>query len=206
VLNVVEVRQGQGGAATPAPTATALLAHDERHLRRRAIPLTDGRKVLVDLPQPVVLQAGDLLLLEDGSAVRIEAAPEALHDIRGRDPVHLTRLAWHIGNRHLAAEIAADRILILRDHVIAAMLEGLDATVTEVDAPFTPTRGAYDSPGHPAGHGHGHGHEHEHEHGHDHEHDHHHDHDRNDHRQDAGLRRGSSQAPDPDRPPDRGAH
>ena len=41
--------------------------------------------------------------------------------------MHLAELAWHIGNRHLAAAIEAERILILRDHVIRAMLEGLGA-------------------------------------------------------------------------------
>ncbi len=57
--------------------------------------------------------------------------------------MHLAELAWHIGNRHLAAAIEADRILILRDHVIKAMLEGLGATVTDIVEPFTPVRGAY---------------------------------------------------------------
>ena len=49
-----------------------------------------------------------------------------------------------------------DRILILRDHVIKAMLEGLGAKVTEVVEPFSPVRGAY------SGHGHDHHHEHDH--------------------------------------------
>ncbi|MDX8451108.1 urease accessory protein UreE, partial [Mesorhizobium sp. VK3C] len=95
------------------------------------------------------------------------------YDIRARDAVHLTELAWHIGNRHLAAAIEADRILILRDHVIKAMLEGLDATVSEVLLPFSPVRGAY------SGHGHGHDH-HAHDHHGHHDH-HHHDHDHHQH-------------------------
>jgi urease accessory protein len=134
----------------------AVLPHDERHLRRRAIELADGGKVLVDLPEPVTLGNGDRLVLEDGRHVEIIAAPEELYDIRARDTVHLAELAWHIGNRHLAAAIDANRILILRDHVIKAMLEGLGATVTEVVEPFSPVRGAYSGHGH--GHDHGHGH------------------------------------------------
>ena len=139
----------------------AELPHDERHLRRRAIELADGRKALVDLPEPATLGDGDRLVLEDGRQIEIIAAPEELYDIRARDAVHLAELAWHIGNRHLAAAIAADRILILRDHVIKAMLEGLGATVAEIVEPFSPVRGAYS----------GHGHLHDHHHGHDH-HDH----------------------------------
>ncbi len=142
-------------AGTAAPDGLAVLAHDERHLRRRVIELADGGKVLVDLPAPVMLNHGDRLLLEDGRQVEIVAAEEELHDVRGRNATHLAELAWHIGNRHLAAQIEETRILILRDHVIKAMLEGLGATVTDVVDPFSPVRGAYS--GHDHGHGHGHG-------------------------------------------------
>ena len=175
---------GEAGAA-PA-FAKAVLAHDERHLRRRAIELSDGSKVLVDLPEPVALNDGDRLVLEDGRHVEIIAAPEEVYDIRARDGVHLTELAWHIGNRHLAAGIEADRIVILRDHVIKAMLEGLGATVREVSEPFKPVRGAY-SGGHDHGHAHAHSHaeahshahgeSHSHSHSHSHDDHHHHDHD-----------------------------
>ena len=159
------------GSAAGDVAGKAVLVHDERHLRRRAIELIDGGKVLVDLPEPVTLNDGDRLVLEDGRQIEIGAAPEELYDIRARDSVHLAELAWHIGNRHLAAAIEADRILILRDHVIKAMLEGLGATVANVVEPFTPVRGAY------SGHGHDHGHSHDHDHDeHDLHHDHHHDH------------------------------
>ena len=159
------LRAAEADATSPAGAVT--LAHDERHLRRRVVELSGGEKVLVDLPQPVALEDGDRLVLEDGRQVAVAAAAEEVYDVRGRDAVHLAELAWHIGNRHLAAAIAADRILILRDHVIRDMLEGLGATVSDVTAPFVPVRGAY------SGHGHDHDHHH---HGHDHHHgDHHHD-------------------------------
>ena len=161
-----------GEAGAVAAFAKAVLPHDERHLRRRAIETEGGDKVLVDLPEPVALADGDRLVLEDGRQLEIVAAPEEVYDIRARDAVHLTELAWHIGNRHLAAAIEADRILILRDHVIKAMLEGLGATVSEVSQPFSPVRGAY------SGHDHGLSHDHHDHHGHDHDH---HDHDHHDH-------------------------
>ncbi|TIN29114.1 MAG: urease accessory protein UreE [Mesorhizobium sp.] len=176
-----------GNAGTTLPSGRAVLAHDERHLRRRAIELADGSKVLVDLPEPVALNDGDRLVLENGGHIEITAAPEEVYDIRGRDTVHLAELAWHIGNRHLAASIEAGRILILRDHVIKAMLEGLGATVTDVSEPFKPVRGAYSGHGgqsHDHGHAHAHSHAeaHSHSHGESHSHSHshaghHHDHD-----------------------------
>ena len=156
------------GDASGAVAGKAVLPHDERHLRRRAIELTEGTveggKVLVDLLEPVTLNDGDRLVLEDGRQIEIAAAPEELYDIRARDSAHLAELAWHIGGRHLAAAIEAGRILVLRDHVIKAILEGLGAAVTDVVEPFSPVRA---HSGHSHDH-HDHGH---HDHGHDH-HDH----------------------------------
>lgn len=159
------------------PAAHAVLERDERHLRRKAITLDSGEKVLADFLEPVVLEHGDRIVLDDGREIEIRAASEELYEIHGRDQLHIAELAWHIGNRHLAAQIEADRIFILRDHVIKAMLEVLGATVTDVVAIFSPLRGAY-SGGHlhhdHGGHSHGHDHAHGHDHGHDHDHHHHH--------------------------------
>lgn len=140
---------------------SVVLAQDERHIRRKVLTLSQGEKVLVDLPEPVLLGDGDLLVLDDGRYAGIVAAEEELYEICGRDALHLAELAWHIGNRHLAAQIEPNRILILRDHVIKAMLEGLGATVANTAEIFRPLRGAYS----------GHGHDHDH---HDHGSDHHH--------------------------------
>jgi urease accessory protein len=171
-------RAGETDPRSPAPFDVAVLEHDERHLRRRVLILSRGERVLVDFPEPLMLADKDVLVLDDGRRAGIVAAEEGLLDIRGRDPVHLAELAWHIGNRHLAAAVHADRILILRDHVIKAMLEGLGAKVVEVREPFSPLRGAY-SGGHAHHRGHGahdHGHSHDHARDHDHSHGHRHDH------------------------------
>jgi urease accessory protein len=149
VLRATEI---EAASDNPTPFDTAVLAHDERHLRRKVIVTAGGEKVLVDLAEPVALDHGDLLVFDDGRHAKIVAAEEEVYDIRARDRLHLAELCWHIGNRHLAAQIEEDRILILRDHVIKAMLEGLGATVADVVEPFTPVRGAY------SGHSHGHHH------------------------------------------------
>jgi len=161
------IRAADLGPDRVIPYDLAVLDHEERHLRRRVVELVHGDKILVDLPEPVHLDDRDVLILDDGRHAEIIAAEEEVYDIRAKGPVHLAELAWHIGNRHLSAQIEEHRILILRDHVIKAMLEGLGATVTEVSEPFHPVRGAY-SGGHAHGHDHGHGHDHDH--GHDHGH------------------------------------
>jgi urease accessory protein len=165
-------------AGTPSshPTAQVKLPHDLRHLRRKLLHLENGEMVMLDLKEPVLFANGDMLVREDGELIEILAADEKLFEIRGRDRAHLIELAWHLGNRHLSAQIEEDRILILRDHVIRTMLQGLGAMVLDINEPFQPARGAYHAHG-----GHSHGHDH-HDHGHDHDHEHHdHDHDHHDH-------------------------
>lgn len=154
------------------PSDIIVLTHDERHLRRKVLTLQHGDRVLVDLASPTALGDRDRLVLEDGRHVEIIAAHEDLLEVRAADPRALTVLAWHIGNRHLPAQVEADRILIARDHVIADMLAGLGAEVVEVTEPFTPERGAYSGYSHGHGNGNGNGLSHVHAHGHQDDHGH----------------------------------
>ena len=132
------------GQATDAITLDA----QDRHMRRKLIKTSGGRDVLVDLPLTVFFEDGDHLALEDGTYLEICAAEEDLYEIIGSSPAHIAQLAWHIGNRHLPAQIEWNRILIKRDHVIKTMLIGLHATVSEVRDQFDPLHGAYHSHGH----------------------------------------------------------
>lgn len=136
--------------ALPIPADIVVLEHDARRLRRKLLVLQHGDEVMVDFAQTTTLEHGDRLKLDDGSNVEVIAAEEYLYEIRGRNTEHLIRLAWHLGNRHLSAQLEPDRILIKRDHVIRAMLEGLGAAIHEVSEPFTPEFGAYHSHGEPA--------------------------------------------------------
>src|ERR1700751_4878720 len=169
-----------------APADTVVLDFDDRHRRRMEMTGTPGLEFLLDLENAVALRGGDALVLEDGRLIEVVAAAEPLIEIRGTDPQHLVRLAWHLGNRHLPTQIMAKGLRIRRDHVIEAMVKGLGARVIEIEAPFDPEGGAY-AGGHGA-HDHSaydhsahdqydhHHHDehcdHEHHHGHSHAHDH----------------------------------
>jgi urease accessory protein len=124
-----------------------ILTYDERHRRRLRYVACGGTTFLLDLPRAAVLRAGDGLRLEDGRIVSVEASPEQLVEVTAADTAALIRLAWHIGNRHLPAQLEPNRILIRDDAVIVNMLIGLGATVRPVMAAFTPEAGAYDSSG-----------------------------------------------------------
>lgn len=145
------------GSWSDAPADRVALDYDARHRRRFRYVADGGTAFLLDLPRATLLNDGDGLLLDDGRIVEIRAADEALVEVRAANPAALVRLAWHIGNRHLPAQLSADAILIRDDHVIVAMLHGLGATTRALRAPFTPENGAY-AGGH-GEHAHGHGHE-----------------------------------------------
>jgi len=125
------------------------LAYDGRFFRRKVLTTAQGARVLVDLEHTTSLNHGDALELEDGRLIEVRAAKEDLMQVTG----NLTRLAWHIGNRHMPCQVEADRLLIQRDHVIRDMLQRLGATLRDVSEPFTPEGGAY-------GHGRTHAHAH----------------------------------------------
>ena len=158
---------------------------DVRQKSRIAATDSLGRELNVFLPRGTVLRGGDVLVAEDGSLIRVKAAPQPVlvvtHCADHGTPFDLLRAAYHLGNRHVPLELQPDRLLLEPDHVLAEMLRAQHLIVTETSGAFEPEAGAYGAGAH-AGHGHGHhdrGHAHgAHEDGHDHaHHDHaHHDH------------------------------
>lgn len=134
------------------------LDHDLRNRRRIVFKTHGGRSILLDMPRAVHLRDDEALLLDDGSVVRVIAAPEALIDITAPSLPALIRIAWHLGNRHLPTQLLGSSLRIRRDHVIADMVTGLGGTCMSIMAAFDPEGGAYGE--HTGGH-HGHAHDHE---------------------------------------------
>ena len=148
------------GHAHAAPADALALTYEHRFIRRKVLTCTSGAKLLVDLPQTTSLDHGGVLVTGDGQEIEIVAAMEPLFAVTAPN---LTRVAWHIGNRHTPCQIETDRLVIQPDKVLKDMLERLGATVTDITEPFTPEGGAY-------GHGRTHGHNHADIHGNDHSH------------------------------------
>ena len=130
--------------AAREPDVRLVLAHADRHLRRKVLRVA-GEDVLVDLPRAHRFAAGDRLVLEDGREIEIGAAVEPLYALTADGPLAHAELCWHLGNRHVLAQVATDRVLIARDPVLRPMVEGLGVRVEEVDEPFQPVKGAYHS-------------------------------------------------------------
>ena len=139
---VVEIlRAGQWAPETASDSLC--LNYDQRYRRRLRYEAIGGTILLLDLPRATVLLPGDGLKLDDGCVVLVNAAPEALVEVTAPDTATLIRLAWHIGNRHLAAQLEPSRIVIREDHVISNMLVGLGASVRPFQGTFAPESGAY---------------------------------------------------------------
>ena len=148
--------------------ATVELDWDVRQKSRFDCTDSQGRRLGVFLPRGTAVRGGDVLVVEDGSLIRVIAAPQPVlvvtHCAQHGTAFDLTRAAYHLGNRHVAIELKPDHLKIEPDHVLADMLRAMHLIVKEAATAFEPEGGAY---GPQAGHGHGH------EHGAD-EHGHHH--------------------------------
>ncbi len=176
------IPQGQGLASVLVKrAATVTLDWDLRQKSRFEATDSLGRSLGVFLPRGSVVRGGDVLVAEDGSLIRVQAAPQTVLRITTctahGSPFDLTRAAYHLGNRHVPIELRPDYLQIEPDHVLAEMLRAMHLIVNTVDAPFEPESGAYASHG---GHAHGHAHDHAHAephvHGPDCKHDHDHGH------------------------------
>jgi urease accessory protein len=153
------------------PAEDSLTLPFELRQKSRLVARTDGgRQILLQLPRGGVLRHGTRLRASDGSVLEVRAAAESLSVVESDSPLALARAAYHLGNRHVALQIEAQRLRYLQDHVLDDMLAGMGLTPRALRDRFEPEHGAY-------GHGHQHSHadEHSHEphpHGHAHAHAH----------------------------------
>ena len=163
------IPQGAGlAAALLKRAATVELDWDVRQKSRFDALDSAGRTLGVFLPRGTVVRGGDVLVADDGSLVRVVAAPQAVlkitHCVNHGTPYDLIRAAYHLGNRHVPIELKPDHLKIEPDHVLAEMLRAMHLIVHAVNEAFEPENGAYASGGHAHG-GHGHKHDHGHAHG-----------------------------------------
>ena len=170
------IPQGHGLAPVLLKRASTLsLDWDVRQKSRFDAVDSAGRALGVFLTRGTVVRGGDVLVAEDGSLVRVIAAPQAVlhisHCPQHGTPFDLVRAAYHLGNRHVPIELKPDHLKIEPDHVLADMLHAMHLIVREDTLAFEPEGGAYSAQN--AAHGHTHGHGHDLDHGHDHAtHDH----------------------------------
>jgi urease accessory protein len=156
------IPQGQGLAPVLLKRASTVeLDWDVRQKSRFDATDSSGRQIGVFLPRGTAVRGGDVLVAEDGSLIKVVAAPQAVlkitHCSEHGSPYDLIRAAYHLGNRHVPIELKPDHLKIEPDHVLADMLRAMHLIVHAVDEAFEPENGAYASGGHAhTGHDHAH--------------------------------------------------
>jgi len=165
MLAVSKLLPGGRGLAAPLVkrAATVELDWDVRQKSRFDATDSQGRLLGVFLPRGTAVRGGDVLVAEDGSLVRVLAAPQPVlvitHCQEHGTPFDLTRAAYHLGNRHVAIELTPTHLKIEPDHVLADMLRAMHLIVHASTEAFEPEGGAYG--GHGGGHGGAHSHSHD---------------------------------------------
>jgi urease accessory protein len=159
------MQQGAGLAPVLLKRAhTVELDWDVRQKSRFDCTDSAGRQLGVFLPRGTTVRGGDVLVDEDGSLVRVLAAPQTVlritHCNAHGTPYDLIRAAYHLGNRHVQIELKPDHLKIEPDHVLADMLRAMHLIVNTVTEPFEPEAGAYAQGGHAHTGSHDHGHSH----------------------------------------------
>jgi urease accessory protein len=100
------------------------------------------------LPRGTVLRGGTWVLGE-GRALKVLAADEDLLEVSviGEDNPQLALLkaAYHLGNRHVALQLAPGLLKLEYDYVLADMLVAMGLKVNRRFGPFEPEWGAYAS-------------------------------------------------------------
>jgi urease accessory protein len=163
------ISQGAGLAPALVKRASTIeLDWDVRQKSRFDAIDSTGRSLGVFLPRGTVARGGDVLVAEDGSLIRVIAAPQSVlkitHCTQHGTPYDLIRAAYHLGNRHVPIELKPDHLKIEPDHVLADMLRAMHLIVHEVEEAIEPENGAYAAGGHHTHDEHSHG-EHSHHHG-----------------------------------------
>lgn len=107
-----------------------------------------GTEVGIDLPRGRPLRHGDrLAAIGSDEVLRVVAATEQLLHVTAPDALALVRLAYHLGNRHVALQVGQDAsggwLRLPLDHVLSNMVEGLGGQAVVLSAPFDPESGAY---------------------------------------------------------------
>lgn len=138
----------QKASPVETPSGKLTLTFEQRSKSRLRWVLDDGREVAVVLERGAQLFPGDTLLSEDGETVRVEAANEMVSIIRCDQPLLLARACYHLGNRHVALQIAPAELRYLHDHVLDEMVTLLGLKVESKRASFEPESGAYGAHAH----------------------------------------------------------
>ena len=138
-------------------TQTLTLPFEIRQKARFVARLDNDQEVGIQIERGHILRDGDKLKADDGTVVKIIAGDESVSTVKSDDQKLLSRVCYHLGNRHVPLQVEQGWCRYTNDYVLDEMVVLLGAEVINELAPFEPEAGAY-AQGH-GSHSHGsHGH------------------------------------------------
>ena len=140
---MIEITAKLASGARDHVRGQLLLPFELRQKRWLFTKLVSGEKAALKLPRGATLRGGDLLSATDGRVIEVIAAPERVVQVECSTPAELARVAYHLGNRHVAVQVGEGFLRLGENHVLEEMLRGLGAKLTHIEAPFEPETGAY---------------------------------------------------------------
>jgi urease accessory protein len=122
-----------------------VMTAEERRWGRRRVVTLGGRELGLALPTGSVLGPGEVVHVDDGWYVVVEAAAEPVLVVVPRSWQEGLRVAFEVGNRHFTLAADGERLLVPDDPAMEQLLRRLAV-------PFERTRAVFV----PLGHGHRH--------------------------------------------------
>jgi len=138
LLQVSEIWSGEG-----VPEEFVELDNDQRRRSRQRVVSTFGREVALILPRGTNLKEGERLRADDGTLIGVRATRESLSRMDCDSLLDLARVAYHLGNRHVALQIGTQFVAYQRDSVLDNLVGLLGFRVRHVTEAFEPEPGAY---------------------------------------------------------------
>lgn len=144
IVTELPVRPSDGELAGRERDVLVMTAEERRWGRRRVVTV-GGRELGLALPTGSVLGPGEVVHVDDGWYVVVEAAAEPVLAVVPRSRQEGLRVAFEVGNRHFTLAADGERLLVPDDPAMEQLLRRLAV-------PFERTRAVFV----PLGHGHRH--------------------------------------------------
>ena len=123
---------------------TLRLTWEERRWTRKRAVTTAGREVALALPTGTVLEPGDVLAVEEGWYLAVEARPEPVLVLFPESYEAAVRIAFDVGNRHFSMGADGNTLVVPDDTAMEDLVRRLGVRWERREAVYSPLHGGGD--------------------------------------------------------------
>lgn len=123
---------------------TLRLTWEERRWTRKRAVTTAGREIALALPTGTVLEPGDVLAMEEGWYLAVEARPEPVLVLFPESYEAAVRIAFDVGNRHFSLGADGDTLLVPDDTAMEDLVRRLGVRWERREVVYSPLHGGGD--------------------------------------------------------------